>query len=173
MAVSAERSDTGAIVHRTMVEADVAAVVAIEQSAYTFPWPEGIFRDCIRVGYLCRVLVAPEGIVGYGLVAMGAGEMHLLNICVHAHCRGQGLARRLLVWLLDEAHQTGNGYAFLEVRPSNHAAIQLYDSLGFRQVGVRAGYYQATDGREDAQVYRMDLNVWAMARAKRPLLRGT
>jgi ribosomal-protein-alanine N-acetyltransferase len=44
--------------------------------------------------------------------------------------------------------------AFLEVRPSNTAAARLYHSLGFEQVGVRRGYYQATVGREDAAVLR-------------------
>jgi [ribosomal protein S18]-alanine N-acetyltransferase len=44
--------------------------------------------------------------------------------------------------------------AFLEVRPSNTAAARLYHSLGFEQVGIRRGYYQATAGREDAQVLR-------------------
>ncbi len=160
------------ISHRRMVEDDLPAVLAIEQAAYPCPWSEGIFRDCVRVGYLCRVLVAPEGIVGYGLVSMGAGEMHVLNLCVHPTHRGQGLARRLLIWLLDEAHQTGSGYAFLEVRPSNPAAIQLYDSLGFAPVGVRPGYYQAVDGREDALVYRLDLDIWAIVRAKAPFERS-
>ena len=44
--------------------------------------------------------------------------------------------------------------AFLEVRPSNIAAARLYHSLGFEQVGIRRGYYQATVGREDAAVLR-------------------
>jgi ribosomal-protein-alanine N-acetyltransferase len=43
---------------------------------------------------------------------------------------------------------------FLEVRPSNPAAIRLYQSHGFAQIGVRRGYYQALDGREDAVVLR-------------------
>ena len=47
--------------------------------------------------------------------------------------------------------------AFLEVRPSNTAAIRLYLSLGFEQVGVRRGYYQALGGREDAAVLKLTL----------------
>ena len=51
----------------------------------------------------------------------------------------------------------GAGEAFLEVRPSNTAAIRLYLSMGFAQVGVRRGYYQAVGGREDAAVLRLSL----------------
>ena len=51
------------------------------------------------------------------------------------------------------------GEAYLEVRPSNTAAIRLYQSLGFQQVGVRRGYYQAVGGREDAAVLRLPLRV--------------
>ncbi len=47
--------------------------------------------------------------------------------------------------------------AFLEVRPSNTAAIRLYQSQGFSQIGVRRGYYQAVGGREDAVVLRRTL----------------
>jgi ribosomal-protein-alanine N-acetyltransferase len=46
---------------------------------------------------------------------------------------------------------------FLEVRPSNPNAIALYQSEGFVTVGRRKGYYQASGGREDALVLRLDL----------------
>ena len=60
----------------------------------------------------------------------------------------------ILLYLLDRARIAGMYEAFLEVRPSNIAAARLYHSLGFEQVGVRRGYYQATVGREDAAVLR-------------------
>ena len=52
------------------------------------------------------------------------------------------------------AGNAGAGEAFLEARPSNTSAIRLYQSLGFTQIGMRRGYYQATDGREDAIVLK-------------------
>jgi [ribosomal protein S18]-alanine N-acetyltransferase len=154
------------ITHRRMAEPDLAAVAALENAAYMFPWSVGIFRDCLRVGYTCRVLEAPDGIGGYGIMSMGAGEAHVLNVCVRADLRGQGIGRRLLVWLLDEARSAGQGWVFLEVRPSNRPAILLYESLGFAPVGLRRGYYQAVGGREDAIVYRLDLDAWGEARAR-------
>ena len=57
------------------------------------------------------------------------------------------------------ARAAGMQEAFLEVRPSNSAAIRLYQSAGFEPVGVRRGYYQATTGREDASVLRRVLGA--------------
>jgi ribosomal-protein-alanine N-acetyltransferase len=142
---------------RLMTEADVAAVVALERAAYRFPWSEGIFRDCLRVGYLCRVLDLAGVVVGYGIMSMGAGEAHILNVCVREDLRCRGLGRRMLEYLLDRAHGSAMLEAFLEVRPSNVVAIRLYQAIGFEQVGMRRGYYQAPGGREDAAVLRLDL----------------
>jgi [ribosomal protein S18]-alanine N-acetyltransferase len=139
---------------RPMHELDVPAVVAIERSAYQFPWSEGIFRDCLRVGYICRAVCVGTDIAGYGIMSIGAGEAHILNVCVRAEYRGRGLARKVLLYLINRARNAGMYEAFLEVRPSNTTAARLYHSLGFEQVGVRRGYYQATNGREDAAVLR-------------------
>ena len=81
------------ITHRRMSEADLGAVIDIETAAYMFPWSIGIFRDCLRVGYTCRVLTAGEIIGGYGIMSMGAGEAHILNVCVRADLRGSEIGR--------------------------------------------------------------------------------
>jgi ribosomal-protein-alanine N-acetyltransferase len=142
---------------RPMNELDVPGVVAIERAAYQFPWSEGIFRDCLRVGYVCRVVDVDGEMAGYGIMSVGAGEAHILNVCIGDDYRGRGLARKILLYLLDRARTSGMYEAFLEVRPSNTAAARLYHSMGFEQVGVRRGYYQATVGREDAAVLRRAL----------------
>ncbi len=143
---------------RPMHDLDVPVVVAVERSAYAFPWSEGIFRDCLRVGYTCRIIEVGGDVAGYGIMSMGAGEAHVLNVCVRDDCRGRGFARRMLVYLLDCARTAGMYEAYLEVRPSNLAAARLYHSLGFEQVGVRRGYYQSATGREDAAVLRRILS---------------
>jgi ribosomal-protein-alanine N-acetyltransferase len=143
---------------RPMHELDVPMVVAVERSAYPFPWSEGIFRDCLRVGYICRVVELGNDIAGYGIMSMGAGEAHVLNVCIRDDNRGRGLARKVLLYLMDRARTAGMYEAFLEVRPSNLAAARLYHSLGFEQVGMRRGYYQSATGREDAAVLRRVLS---------------
>lgn len=139
---------------RPMNELDVPVVGTIERAGYQFPWSEGIFRDCLRVGYVCRVVEVSGEMAGYGIMSIGAGEAHVLNVCVREEYRCRGLARQMLLYLLDRARTAGMYEAFLEVRPSNTAAARLYRSLGFEQVGIRRGYYQAAVGREDAQVLR-------------------
>jgi len=67
---------------RDMQETDVPAVLAIERVAYEFPWTEGILRDCFRFGYICKVYESGDGIIGYGIISIGAGECHFLNICI-------------------------------------------------------------------------------------------
>ena len=142
---------------RPMAEEDLARVSAVERESYSFPWSEGIFRDCLRVGYVCRVVEIGFDLVGYGVMSTGAGEAHILNLCVRETMRGRGIGRTLLRQLLDLAVEAGVEDAFLEVRPSNLAAIRLYQSFGFVPVGVRKGYYQAAGGREDATVLRLSL----------------
>lgn len=159
MASVKQEFDFPAVAIRPMHELDVPVVVAVERSAYQFPWSEGIFRDCLRVGYVCRVVEVGTDIAGYGIMSMGAGEAHVLNVCVREEYRGRGLARKMMLYLIDRARNAGMHEAFLEVRPSNTAAASLYASLAFEQVGVRRGYYQATNGREDAAVLRRILAV--------------
>jgi [ribosomal protein S18]-alanine N-acetyltransferase len=142
---------------RPMMEADLPDIAAIELSSYAFPWSENIFRDCLRVGYICRALDMAGQIIGYGVMSLGAGEAHILNVCVRDQYRIVGFGRRLLENLLEGAALAGVTEAFLEVRPSNLAAIRLYQHLGFEQIGVRRGYYQAPDGREDAIVLKREL----------------
>jgi ribosomal-protein-alanine N-acetyltransferase len=67
------------------------------------------------------------------------------------------VGKRLLEYLIERGAAAGMSEAFLEVRPSNTAAIRLYLSLGFEQVGMRRGYYQAVGGREDAAVLKLTL----------------
>jgi len=142
-----------------MRDADVTEVIDIERASYQFPWTEGIFHDCLRVSYLCRVAVHGQRIVGYAVMSMGAGEAHILNLCVREEARRAGVGRQLIGYLLDQAEGAGMLEAFLEVRPSNAIAMRLYQSLGFEQVGSRRGYYQAVGGREDATVLRLRLDA--------------
>lgn len=139
---------------RPMTLADVSTVAAVERSAYQFPWSEGVFRDCIRVGYLCRTVESVGEVAGYGIMSYGAGEAHILNVCIRTDLRGSGIGRRLMDYLLERARGAQMHDVFLEVRPSNPIAIRLYEKLGFSRVGVRKAYYQAVGGREDAWVYK-------------------
>ncbi|MDZ7621926.1 MAG: ribosomal protein S18-alanine N-acetyltransferase [Candidatus Competibacteraceae bacterium] len=138
---------------RRMLYTDLREVLTIERRSYEYAWTEGIFRDCIRSGYHCRVLEVPHGFIqSYGVLSAAAGEAHLLNLCVRPELQGRGLSRRMLDHLLELARTVEVQTVFLEVRPSNVRAIQLYDSTGFHEIGCRPGYYPTVRGREDALV---------------------
>ncbi len=143
---------------RPMREADLAMVVDIERETYAFPWSEGIFRDCLRADYCCWVMEQKGLVRAYGIMQVGAGESNILNLCVRASGRGQGLGRSLLSHLLDVAREHRADTALLEVRPTNRAALGLYAAMGFNEVGVRRGYYPGRNGREDALILAICLS---------------
>lgn len=143
---------------RPMRSEDVAAVAAIEAAAYAFPWTAGLFRDCLAAGYSAWVLEAGDGgLQAYAILAIGADEAHLLNLCVDPNRQGHGMGRQLLRRMIELARWHRAGRIFLEVRPSNPAAIALYRSEGFAEIGRRPRYYPAQDGREDALVMALEL----------------
>jgi len=143
---------------RDMQVSDVPAIMAIERAASEFPWNEGILRDCFRFGYLCKVYESRNGIIGYGIISIGAGECHFLNVCIAPPHQRHGHGVRLVTSLLQAAREAGARTALLEVRISNTAAFHLYHKTGFNEIGVRKGYYPAHAGREDALVLARDLS---------------
>jgi ribosomal-protein-alanine N-acetyltransferase len=145
------------IAFRPMRDVDLPAVMEVEGAAYPHPWSEGIFRDCLRVGYCCWVVLADRRVVGHGVMSVAVGECHILNLCVHPDWQGRRLGRTLLRRLLAIARRHNADTAFLEVRGSNQAALRLYRSEGFGEIGVRRGYYPHPRGREDAVIMARDL----------------
>ena len=136
---------------RPMHVAYLPQVVDIEQRAYAFPWTEGIFRDCLNVGYSAWVVASPaDEVLAYAVMSMAVGEAHVLNLCVEPAYHQQGLGRFLLTHLQQLARSAGMEIMLLEVRKSNAAAIALYQAMGFHKLGVRKAYYPARDGSEDA-----------------------
>lgn len=144
---------------RPMREHDLAHVAALEQRAYEFPWSLGIFADCLRVGYCCWTMEVVEAVVGYCIMSVAADEAHVLNVCVAPEHRRLGFGRRMLEHLVAIARGHRATVVFLEVRPSNPAAITLYLDFGFRQLAVRRNYYPAREGREDALVFALKLDA--------------
>jgi [ribosomal protein S18]-alanine N-acetyltransferase len=143
---------------RDMTEADIAAVQAVERAAHDFPWSDGILRDCMLVGYSCFVLEIENGICGFAVMSVSGIEAHILNVCVEPSQQRKGHGRYLMQHLLSIAKQLGAKTAFLEVRASNHAALALYENLGFNQVSITKDYYPApNDQREDAIILALQL----------------
>ncbi len=130
--------------------ADLDQVVRIEREAFSDPWPADSLRRELAADRLRRPLVAEADgkVVGYLMAWRVADEWHIINVAVDGRWRRRGVGARLLAVSLDEARATGCSLVTLEVRVGNAAARAFYRRFGFREVGLRRGYYHDTG--EDA-----------------------
>jgi len=142
---------------RPMESADLDAVMIVEKRAYSFPWTRGVFRDCLSAQHQCWVGEVESRLVAHGVLTIAAGESHLLNVCVSRDYREQGFGRELVAHLISVARSGGAERIFLEVRPTNMVAANLYASMGFEEIGIRKNYYPASLGHEDAMVLALVL----------------
>jgi len=142
---------------------DLDDVLVIERASFGMPWSRGAFLYELQQNRAARCWVMREAgrAVGYLCLWEVADEVHVTNVAVHPASRRRGIARTLLAGMLDDARRRGLRLVVLEVRPSNHAALGLYESFGFRVVGRRRGYYYDTG--EDALVMQADLGTVASA----------
>ena len=120
------------------------------------PWPAVAFLRELDSQHNHYVAARVDGVlVGYaGITRLGRKppyEYEIHTIGVDPAYQGQGIGRRMMMDLLDYA---SGGAVFLEVRTDNEAAIALYESLGFVNVGLRRRYYRASGA--DAYTMRRD-----------------
>lgn len=146
---------------RAMTLDDVDAVFAIELAVQRFPWTRGNFIDALDSGYVCRIDDEGGEIRAYAILIPVLEEAELLNIGVAAGWQRKGLGRAMLTGMLNMAQEKNIRRVFLEVRSSNTAAIALYRSAGFSEIGVRRGYYQNANGSEDALTMACELTQYS------------
>jgi ribosomal-protein-alanine N-acetyltransferase len=132
--------------------ADIPAVLQIERLSFSSPWPAYAFEQELTANRLARYIVARSGglPVGFAGIWLMVDEAHITTFGVHPDWRRQGVARRMLLRLIELAIELQAQRLTLEVRVSNAAAQALYQSFGFRVAGRRARYY--SDDGEDALV---------------------
>lgn len=133
----------GEIVICPMTEADLDAVLEIEQACFPRPWTREHFNyevttpacfpmvamvDGSLAGYICPMLVLDEG--------------HILDVAVSPAMRGRGIGRLLVERALLDCRERGAAFVSLEVRCSNVSAISLYRALSFTETGIRKRYYE-------------------------------
>jgi len=158
---------------------DLEGVLEIERVSFPSPWPRSQFerelKNPLSYAFTAKVAspspisLSPEGreegegegeglrIIGYVIFWLVGDEAHILNIAVHPGFRRRGIAKALLSFTLELLLKKGGKGVFLEVRRSNLAARRLYKGFGFKEIGVRKGYY--TDNQEDAIVMGLELLV--------------
>ncbi|HAU0266929.1 ribosomal-protein-alanine N-acetyltransferase, partial [Legionella pneumophila] len=131
---------------RRMKDSDIENVYSIETNVHIAPWSKDILRDCVLVGYDCRVLEINNGdssiLAGYIISRISNNSCHILNLCIAKPLQSKGLGRKLLqtvLYSLSKYTQTES--VILEVRPSNSAALHLYETMGFEKVEIKKDYY--------------------------------
>ena len=139
---------------------DLEDICRIEKLSFPSPWPRLQFEKEIQNPfsnkYTARILQdGKKIIVAYIIFWVVEGEAHILNIATHLDFRRRGIAKRLLVFALGRLEEVGVEEVFLEVRRSNVHAQKLYKDFGFKEIGIRKGYYG--DNREDAIVMALAL----------------
>jgi ribosomal-protein-alanine N-acetyltransferase len=143
-----------------MTAADLPAVMAIENQAFSNPWSTEMVKKELTQEWSVVLLAegaTPSGwaLRGFAIFWLVTDELHILNVATDLACRREGIGRTVLNAALTWGREHACRLAVLEVRRSNEAAINLYKSLSFRAVGVRPSYYQ--DDHEDAVVMILDL----------------
>ncbi len=138
---------------RGMTEGDLPAVMILEEDLFTDPWPESVFLEDIASSFSHPQVAELDGqLVGYAILWVGVEEGHLTNIAVSQKFQRKSIAKRLLSFILGLATDLKLRQVFLEVRPSNEAAIKLYENFDFDQLDVRKNYYR--NPPEDCVVMR-------------------
>ena len=153
---------------------DLDEVLKIESVSHIHPWTKGNFSDSLAAGHWAYCIrpqvdqmvkgsyLDPAVLWAYCILFPAVDELHLLNITVSPHLRKLGLGQRMMAAIEGVAAQQKMPRIILEVRPSNTAAITLYQKLGYEQIGVRKNYYPAnpeTGSREDALVLAKSIKL--------------
>lgn len=130
---------------------DLPEVMALEQLAYTTPWPEESYRQELLHGTRSYFdVIRYQGkLIGYSGMWHFVTEVHLGTIVTHPAIRKMGVGEFLLINVINRTLKLAATVVTLEVRPSNIAARTLYTKYGFEEVGYRKNYYR---DHEDALI---------------------
>lgn len=128
---------------RLMEERDLDQVVQIEKENFSVPWSRKSFLETLGLPHAIYVVAEQEGqIAGYCGCYQILEEAEIVNVAVDKALRRKGIGRRMLTELMRLGEERGAFAYTLEVRSSNTPAIRLYESLGFKSLGVRKNFYE-------------------------------
>jgi len=149
--------------------------MSLEAISHSHPWTQGNFLDSLTAGHWAYC-IRPEmtantklpsnipALWGYCILYPAVDELHLLNITIDPALRRNGIGSRVMQAIEGIAIQQKMTRIILEVRPSNIAAVKLYERMGYAIIGVRRAYYPAdevTGKREDAGVMAKSITLEA------------
>ena len=134
---------------RLMTEADIDDVLQISLLSFPHSWSKSSYEKELQ-NSLAKYFVAEiDGkVVGFVVTWIIVDESHITTVAVHPDFRKNGIASKLIEDMILYCKEHGCIAYTLEVRAGNTPAISLYEKHGFKQDGIRQGYYQ--DNNEDA-----------------------
>ena len=139
------------VIYRRMTAEDVRRVWELENICFRTPWSFNSLMGELSNDVAYYVVAVVGGlVVGYAGVWIMLDEAHMTNIAVDPDHRCRGIARGMILRLMETALRRGAERMTLEVRENNHTAQRLYASLGFAYAGTRKRYY--TDTGENALI---------------------
>lgn len=125
----------------------------LERICFSRPWSRKMLAEELE-NQCAAFLVAEDGVsgrvLGYAGLMVVADEGYITNVAVFPEYRRQGIAAQILQVFVQFAEANRLAFLTLEVRPSNAAAIALYQGFGFEEVGRRKNYYDLP--KEDALI---------------------
>ena len=143
--------ETTRLIFRAMTQDDAEAVAAIEEKSFAMPWKREDFWHEARNELATYIVGELDGkLIAYAGAWVSFNQAEVMSVAVDPEYRGQGIGTILFGELIKSIKARGAMSITLEVRPSNTAAIKLYESFGLKSVGRRKGYY--LDNGEDALI---------------------
>lgn len=141
-----------------MLSSDLSAVERIAERCFPVPWTRQEFEKELKRDYAVLRVLRPalgEPVCAFANYWHIGDELQLMNVATLPEHQRRGHGRALMIDLVQIARERRAKLVTLEVRRSNTAARTLYDSFGFRELGVRPRYY--SDNGEDAIVMHLTL----------------
>lgn len=141
-----------------LCEEDATAVALLEKTCFSLPWSEKQLRQAMahQAFQIIGIKTGSRALGAYVSFYHLKEEIEIVNIATSPKLRRKGMAFALMRTLIGEALSLGVSRILLEVKETNQPAIALYQSFGFKPIGVRKGYYRDTG--EDAIVLELPLN---------------
>lgn len=138
------------LIIRQAEERDIAAIEELEKVCFSTPWSyESLAHDILNNKLAFYIVAEVDGVVcGYVGIWNIVDEGHITNVAVSPDYRRKYIASHMLDALIASCEESGVERFTLEVRAGNEPAKALYTGKGFREVGLRKGYYE--DDGEDA-----------------------
>lgn len=137
-----------------MKREDIPSIMILEKKLFSTAWKEEMFIEEIEKQY-AYVLEIKNNIIGYVCGWKLFDEFNITNIAIASNFQRNGFGEALVQFLMSKLLDEKCFKYFLEVRESNHAAIKLYEKMGFIVIGSRKQYYHSPE--EDAMVLGVNL----------------